>query len=90
MQNLLLGVNHTGLCHAEIEVFALAEDLTEGERDAARVDTCRCYLVDKRRKLVKIVLVDKHNLHACPVEVFCKAQATESATDNYYSLLLIS
>lgn len=39
---------------------------------------------------MKIVFVDKHNLHVCPVKVFSKAQTAESTTDNYYSLLLIS
>ena len=90
LQNLLLGVYHTSLSHAEIEVLALAEYLSEGERDAARVDTCRRYLIDKRRKLVEVVLVDQHYLHARPVEVFCKAQSAESATNDYYSFLLIS
>ena len=90
LQNLLVGVYHTSLSHAEIEVLALAEYLTEGERDAARVDTSRGYLINKRWKLMEVVLVDQHYLHARPVEVFGKAQSAKSATNDYYSLLLIS
>ena len=78
------------VCRIFFSVSALAENLSEGERDAARVDTCRRYLIDKRRKLVEVVLVDQHYLHARPVEVFCKAQSAESATNDYYSFLLIS
>ena len=90
LQNLLVGVYHTSLSHAEIEVLALAEYLTEGERDTARVDTSRGYLINKRWKLMEVVLVDQHYLHARSVEVFGKAQSAKSATNDYYSLLLIS
>ena len=90
MQNLLLRVHHTCLRHAEIKVLTFAENLTEGERDATWVDTCRRYLIDKRWKLMEVVLVDQHHLHARPVKVFCKAQSAKSSTNNNYSFLLIS
>ena len=69
---------------------ALAENLAEREGDGAWVDTCRSYLIDKRRELMEIVLIDQHHLQVCLAEVFCQTKTPESTTYDNNSLQLIS
>lgn len=90
LQYLLVGKYGSCFSHAEEEVLALAENLTEREGDRAGVDTCRCYLIDKRRKLMKVVLVDQYHLQVCLAEFFCQFQTAKSATYDNYSLKFIS
>jgi len=90
LQNLLVWEYGSRFCHAEVEVLALAENLAEREGDGTWVDTCRSYLIDKRRELMEIVLIDQHHLQVWIAEVFCQTKTTESATYDNYSLQLIS
>lgn len=39
---------------------------------------------------MEVILINQHHLQVCLAQVFSQAKATESATNNHYSLQLIS
>ena len=58
----VFGEDAANFGHAEVEILATLENLSEREGDAARLDTGRCNLVDERWELVVVVSVNEHHL----------------------------
>ena len=62
LEDVFLGENQPGFCHAVVHVRVFPEYFPEREGDGTRFDACGCHLVDERWELVIIVLVNQDDL----------------------------